>query len=123
MLPYFLLGIAILLTVCGELLLKRGMNLHGEFDLAPATLAPTLWRVFTSPYVLGGFSLIFCGSIFWLSVISRIDLSVAYPMLSTGYILVVLASAIFLGEQITWLRGLGVVVIVTGVCLVFWSAQ
>ena len=122
-LPYALLAVAILLTVMGELLLKRGMNLHGELNIAASTLVPTVWQLVTNPFILGGFTLIFSGSLFWLSVISRIDLSVAYPMLSTGYVLVVLASALFLGEQVTALRMLGVFVIVVGVFLVFWSAQ
>lgn len=123
LLPILLLLVAICFTVTGELLLKHGMNQHGVLELHPESLLPSLVRVFTNPFVLSGFALIFTGSIFWLSVISRVPLSYAYPMLSTSYILVVLASWLFLGEHITWVRMAGVAVIIAGVSLVFSSRQ
>jgi len=83
----------------------------------------SLAKLATNPFVLGGFALIFSGSIFWLSVISQVPLSYAYPMLSTSYILVVGASWLVLGEQITWLRLAGVLVIMAGVSLVARSGQ
>lgn len=123
LLPFVLLSIAIVLTVSGELLLKQGMTRHGVLDLAPDTLVSNIGKLVTNPFVMGGFTLIFSGSIFWLSVISRVPLSFAYPMLSTSYILVVAASWFFLGEQISWLRLAGVFVIIAGVSLVAWSGQ
>ncbi len=107
----------------GELLLKQGMNRNGVLEVSPDTLLPTVGRLLTNPFILGGFTLIFSGSIFWLGVISRVPLSYAYPMLSTSYILVVGASWLFLGEEITLLRMVGVVVIILGVSLVFRSGQ
>jgi multidrug transporter EmrE-like cation transporter len=123
LLPLVLLGIAILLTVSGELLLKQGMNRNGVLEVSPDTLLPTVGRLLTNPFILAGFTFIFSGSIFWLGVISRVPLSYAYPMLSTSYILVVGASWLFLGEEITLLRMVGVVVIILGVSLVFRSGQ
>ncbi len=121
--PLVLLSVAIVLTVSGELLLKQGMIRNGELHLAPDTLVASLAKLATNPFVLGGFALIFSGSIFWLSVISQVPLSYAYPMLSTSYILVVGASWLVLGEQITWLRLAGVLVIMAGVSLVARSGQ
>lgn len=123
LLPYILIFIAVVLTVTGELFLKHGMNQHGVLDLAPSTLLPTLWTVFTNRFVLIGFCFIFSASVFWLSAISRIHLSVAYPMLSTGYIIVVLASAVLFGEPLTWVRLLGVAVIMGGITLVFQGSS
>lgn len=123
MLPYILLIIAVLLTVTGELFLKHGMSQHGVLELAPETLVRSLFTVFTNPFVMVGFSFIFSASVFWLSVISRIHLSVAYPLLSTGYIIIVLASALLFNEQLTWTRVAGVVVIMGGISLVYQSAQ
>ena len=123
MLPYILLIIAVLLTVTGELFLKHGMNQHGVLELAPETLVRSLFTVFTNPFVMVGFVFIFSASVFWLSVISRIHLSVAYPLLSTGYIIIVLASALFFNEQLTWTRVAGVLVIMGGISLVYQSAQ
>jgi drug/metabolite transporter (DMT)-like permease len=116
--PYALLVVSVTLTVSGELLLKHGMNLHGEFVPQIGTLLPNLFRIFTNPYILGGFGLIFSASILWLSVISRVPLSTAYPMLSLGYLLTVLLSAIVLRETVPITRIAGVLLIVSGVVLV-----
>ena len=118
-----LLFVAILLSVTGELLLKHGVNQLGVLELHADNLVPVFIRVFTNPFVLLGFIFLFGGSIFWLSMISRVPLSYAYPMLSTSYILVLGASWLFLGEQINPVQIIGVLVIMLGVSLVFWSNQ
>lgn len=118
---FALLVIAILMTNTGELLLKRGMSMMGEMSLHPETLIPTLFRTFTNPFVFAGFVLVFGASIFWLAVLSRVDLSWAYPMLSLGYVVVVVLSAIFLNEPITVSRVLGVVIIIAGVFVLYRS--
>ncbi len=115
---FILLLIAISMSTSGELLLKTGMNRVGVLHLSADRFVPTLIRAFTDPFVLAGFALIFGGSIFWLAVISRVELSWAYPMLSLGYILVVGLSWAFLSEAVTPLRLLGVGVIIAGVFLV-----
>jgi drug/metabolite transporter (DMT)-like permease len=70
---------------------------------------------------LGGVGFI-GGSIFWLSVISRVPLSLAYPMLGIGYVLIAVESWIFLGEGFHWLRVVGSVVVGIGVALVGLSS-
>ena len=113
--------VAVCFSVTGELLLKHGMNMVGVLSLHPATLIPSLFRVFTTPFIILGFGSIFISSIFWLSVLSRVPLSYAYPMISTSYVLVVIASGLFLGEHITYSRMLGVFIIIAGVAVVFRS--
>lgn len=115
---FLLLLIAVSMSTTGELLLKQGMNQVGVINLAPAQLMLTLFRTFTNPFVFFGFVLIFGGSIFWLAVISRSQLSLAYPMVSLGYIVVLFLSWLFLNEAVTPLRLAGVVVIICGVFLV-----
>lgn len=113
-----LLLVAITLSVTGETLLKKGMNAIGALDLSLATLLPTFWRVFTTPIIVIGFALIFGGSLFWLVVLSKWNLSLAYPLLSISYIASLFVGALFLNEQVTPLRVAGVLVIVAGVYLV-----
>lgn len=112
---FLLLLVAIAMSTTGELLLKHGMNMVGVLHLNPEQFIPLLLKAFTNIYVLAGFALIFAGSIFWLAVISRVDLSWAYPMLSLGYILVVAESWMLLNEPVTPLRLAGVLVICLGV--------
>jgi len=119
MLRYFaMLVIAVVMSGTGELLLKHGMNQVGVLSLHPDYILTGLWKSFTTPFVLLGFVLIFGGSIFWLAIISRVQLSYAYPMLSLGYVFVVLSSWLLLNEHFQPMRLLGVLIIVLGVVVV-----
>ena len=116
-----ILIVGLCFSVAGELMLKTGMNKVGVLSLHPDNLLVGLWRTFTNPLVLVGFVSVFLASIFWLSVISRIPLSLAYPMMSLSYVVVVAASALLLREQITPTRVLGVAIIIAGVYVVYRS--
>lgn len=110
---------AMLLSTTGELFLKRGMNEVGAFDFASTeTLIPTLLKIAANPNIWIGFIGFGGGSVFWLSVISRVPLSLAYPMLGLMYMIVVVESWIFLGEGLHPLRVIGSLVVGIGVALV-----
>lgn len=123
MLPVFLLLLtASALTVIGEVLLKLGVNAVGArvgaFSLEPRVLLAT----FTDWRVILGFALVFGGALFWLGVISRVNLSFAYPLLALNYVLILVPSRYLLGEAITPTRLLGAVIVVAGVIVITWGA-
>src|SRR3954447_10018391 len=120
---FALLMIAMCLTVTGELLLKHGMNQHGELNVSLDTLVPTALKLFTNPFVLGGFVFVFSGALFWLAVLSRWPLSLAYPLLSISYILGIGASVLILKEKVNAIQIAGVFVIILGVFLISRSAE
>ncbi len=108
--------VAIILSNVGEVLLKVGVDRVGAITFEPQTLIRALmqWQV------LAGFALLFGGSLFWLAVISRTNLSVAYPLLAIGYVLVALWSFFVLKEPMSLTRLLGIGAIVGGVALVMY---
>src|SRR5262245_53348135 len=110
---FVLLLIAMCLTVTGETLLKTGMNKYGELNVSLSTLVPTAVKLFTNPWVVGGFVFVFSGALFWLAVLSRWPLSLAYPLLSISYIIGLGSAAFILKEPISWVQLLGVLVIIT----------
>ncbi|MBC8077704.1 MAG: EamA family transporter [Chloroflexales bacterium] len=111
---YTLILIAMALTVAGEVLLKLGISQVGEFSFTPAVLL----RTFTEWRVVLGFALIFAGSLFWLGVISRANLSFAYPLLALNYLLIMLPSYYLLGERISLNQIVGAAIIVVGVVVI-----
>jgi len=114
---------AMLLSTTGELFLKRGMNEVGVLDFtAVDTLVPTLLKMFTNPNIWIGFIGFGFGSLFWLSVISRVPLSLAYPMLGLMYVIIVIESWIFLGEGLHPLRVIGSIIVGIGVAMVGLSS-
>jgi drug/metabolite transporter (DMT)-like permease len=88
-----------------------------------ATWALFLKTVFLSPFLWAGLLAVLAVFILWSLILSKIDLSVAVPIASFSYILVPLASIIFLHEQITLLRWLGVFFVLAGVILVSLSSK
>lgn len=123
MLPVFLLLLtASALTVIGEVLLKLGMNAVsarvGAFSLEPGVL----WATFTDWRVIAGFALVFGGALFWLGVISRVNLSFAYPLLALNYVIILIPARLLLDEQITPTKVIGAIIVVIGVVVITWGA-
>lgn len=113
---YLILGISILLAVAGQLLMKKGMMVFGTF---PATqLLFKIIPMFMNPYVFFGFACFGLSSLFWLVVLSRLELSLVYPMVSVAYVLVAIISWLFFKENVTLVRWLGILVIICGVYLI-----
>lgn len=113
----FLLLITVGLNVAGQLLMKQGMSQVGAIGGSLAVMTESVLRAFLNPYVIGGVGAYGLSSIFWLILLSRVELSYAYPALSLGYVLVTLVGAFLLGEDVSNLRWLSVAVICVGVIL------
>ncbi|MEP7200221.1 MAG: EamA family transporter [Chloroflexota bacterium] len=116
---FIILAINIVSIVAGQVLLKLGMRNSGGFALDDIARDPTvLVRVFLNPFIFVGMTFYVINVFLWFDVLSRSDLSYVYPFLSLGYAAVVIASALFLGEQLTWQRLIGVAIITVGVFIV-----
>jgi drug/metabolite transporter (DMT)-like permease len=109
---------AILLSTTGELLFKTGMNQIGGFEFHSAALRKVLPTIVRNPFIWLGFLGFGSGALFWLAVLSRAPLSVAYPILALSYFVVVVEAWLFLHERVTWQRLAGVLIIVVGVAIV-----
>lgn len=112
---------SIVAGVSGQLFLKLGMTRLGFQTISPATVIPTIVRLLLSPWVMLGVAIYIAGTFTWLIVLSRIDLSLAYPMTSMSYILIVGSSWLLLGESVNRLKIVGVFVIIAGVVLISQS--
>lgn len=108
-LPLVLLSVG--MAVTGQLLLKVGAHtpVHGLDDLLRNLLRPA---------TVAALILSAGAALLWITVLSRSPLSYAYPLLGLGYAVVVLLSALMLGEQVSLQRWLGVVLIVLGFVVV-----
>ncbi len=111
---------AVTIGALSQLLLKKGLNLLGNLDFSAGLIA-VYSRIFCSTWIVGGLVAYGISLFFWLYALSKVDLSFAYPFLAFSYVLVLLLSWIFLGENIPTIRIIGVVVICAGVYLVAQS--
>jgi multidrug transporter EmrE-like cation transporter len=112
-----LLLITVGLNVAGQFFMKQGMGNVGVIGGNLQSIVDGLSRAFFNPFVLGGVGAYGLSSVFWLILLSRVDLSYAYPALSLGYVLITLIGAFILGETVSNMRWLAVLVICVGVVL------
>nr|WP_221320150.1 SMR family transporter [Chitinivorax tropicus] len=108
----------VLLNAVAQLLLKAGANTIGHFEFHPANILPIGWKLATNPYIFGGLSCYAVSVVVWILALSRVEVSIAYPMLSIGYVVNALAAWWLFGEAVSMMRVVGIGVIIVGVCLV-----
>jgi len=115
---FALLMTGVLVNAGAQLLLKAGTNALGVITLTSSNWVQTLWQMATQKYFVAG-ALCYLGSlVVWIMGLSRVPVSVAYPMLSIGYIANAIAAHYLFGEDVTLARWLGIGFIVLGVFLV-----
>ena len=117
-LTFALVLTGVLLNACAQLLLKAGTNRVGEFAFSLANLLPVGSRLASSPYIAGGLACYVVSVVVWILALSRIPVSVAYPMLSIGYVVNALAAWWLFGESLGAQKLVGIAFIVAGVFLV-----
>lgn len=121
MIIFALILCGVLLNAAAQLLLKAGMSQIGHFDFTLANTLPIGLKVMVNPPIIGGLFLYVISVLIWLPVLSRVQVSLAYPMVSLGYIVNALAAYYLFGEPLTSIRVLGIFVIIAGVYLIAQS--
>ena len=115
----------VLLNALAQLLLKAGAASAGP--ISGTAGASVLLRVATGlvqhPAILGGLACYAISVVVWIVALSRVEVSIAYPMLSVGYVVNAVFAWWLFGEEVNVQRWLGMVVIVGGVVLVARSGS
>jgi drug/metabolite transporter (DMT)-like permease len=120
--PYTLIFASIILGAVGQIFLKHGMSQTGGAIEISSFLEPAqLSLLFTNKFILLGFLNYGVASMFWLAVLSKVDVSRAYPFLSFGYVLTALLASYYLNESITTYRWFGISLMVVGGYFLFKS--
>jgi multidrug transporter EmrE-like cation transporter len=117
-LSWLLLGICVLLNAAAQLLLKAGARQLGEINLSVHNIIPMGFKLAFEPHIFAGLACYVLSVILWIVVLSRVEVSVAYPLTSFGYILTALASWWLFGESLSMERVMGIGVIMFGVFLI-----
>lgn len=113
-----LIVVGVLLNAVAQLSLKQGMRIIGSFRFAPENFFPILLRASANPFVLAGLTCYVISVLVWMMVLSRVEVSFAYPLLSIGYVVTAFAGFMLFDENMNLVRWLGVVVICLGVYLI-----
>lgn len=107
----------------GQLLFKTGMTQIGRIGAGEISRPLTmLAAVFTNPFILAALPLYAGALIMWLIVLSRLQLSFAYPFLAMSYVINALLAQAIMGEHIPMLRWVAIGLICGGVILITRTA-
>ncbi len=115
---FLLIMVGDVLNTLAELSFKFGAMAPGIHPITVTNLLQFVMGLFSSTGIWLGILCYLVMLFLWITILSKIDLSVAAPMQSTDYLLVPLASLCVLHERISPLRWVGVVLIIGGVYLV-----
>ncbi len=98
-----------------QILLKFGMNHVGTFAFSTHNIIPIAVKIICSPFILLGIICYAMSLIVWLLVLSRAEVSYAYPLLSVGYVITAIAAYYLFGDSLTVIRIIGIGLIILGV--------
>jgi drug/metabolite transporter (DMT)-like permease len=107
------------LGAVAQVLMKLGMTAAPMREaLATGAAAPVVLAVLTSPGVIGGLFLYGIATVLWLGVLSRMELSQAFPFVGLSFVLAAVLGYFVFAEAVSATRVAGIALIVAGVVLV-----
>ena len=108
----------VLLNSAAQLMLKAGARAIGSVSMSSVgSLVEAAWSAASQPWILVGLTCYFISAALWVVALTRVDVTVAYPMLSMGYVIAAVLAWHFFGEALTTQRLLGIAIILVGVVI------
>ena len=119
-LNFVLVLAGVLLNAVAQLFLKSGTNALGSLQilLESEGLISALLKIIFQPWIFGGLICYVFSVTIWIVALSRIPVSVAYPMLSIGYVVNAVAAWYLFGEILSAQKIFGIGIIIIGVYII-----
>lgn len=114
MMQYIVLVFCVVGIAVGQILFKLASHAIG-----PQT---NVLALISSPYLIGGGTLYVTATLAWIWLLSRMELSQAYPFMALSFVIVPLLSMVFLGEHVGYRYWFGIALIVAGIVLTLSAA-
>jgi multidrug transporter EmrE-like cation transporter len=109
---------SVTLSALAQICLKIGMSsLSVQKAISSSSVSATAYAVLSSPAVIGGLALYGLGAIVWLSVLARIDVSIAYPFVGISFLITAALAVLILGEPLSTPMIIGTSLVILGVAI------
>lgn len=115
---FSMIMLGVLLNAGAQLLLKAGTKKFGVISFNTDNVLPLGWQIVTELHIFSGLVCYVISVFVWIMALSRVEVSIAYPMLSIGYVVNAIAAWYLFGEAITISRLVGIGIIIIGVYIV-----
>lgn len=109
---YIIILLNILLLLSGQILWKFGVSKMTSWDLV------SVINLMLSPLILAGLILYALATVFWLYILSKVPLSIAYPFQSLTYVFGIVAGYLIFKENVSFVQWCGVILLVLAVYLI-----
>lgn len=114
---YFYVACTVLLTVYGQLVIKWQVLAAGPLPDATGDKFLFLARLLMNPWIVSALAAALAAAMAWMAAMTRLDLSHAYPFLSTVFVLVPLLSVVLFNEPVTSPKVIGLALVVAGIVI------
>jgi undecaprenyl phosphate-alpha-L-ara4N flippase subunit ArnF len=112
---YIYILFTLVFTVYGQIILKwRITQLNFELSDGLFPKIRDLFNLLIDVYIFSGFLSAFVASLFWMAAMSKLDITIAYPFMSLAPVLVFVIGVMFLNEEFTWGKVIGLAFIILG---------
>lgn len=120
---FLVIFFTVFMSACAQLMLKMGAT----SALGPHQPESSLWglalKVMLSPMIAGGIFIYGVSVLIWIWVLSRVELSVAYPFVGLSFIFTLVFGVFFLDEALNTAKIIGTLMIIVGCIFVAQSAS
>ena len=111
----------VLLNAAAQLVLKKGMSIIGVVQVDMSSIISMVIKASTNIYIYTGLLFYVISFFVWLMVLSRTEVSYAYPFLSIGYVVAAFVGYFYFGESMSLYKLSGIALICIGVFLLYRS--
>ena len=103
----------VMLNAAAQILMKAGTNNVGFFEFSAANILPIGWKLATEWHIVVALFCYALSVVIWILALSRVPVSIAFPMLSMAYVVNAVAAWYLLDEPFnpTKLAGMGVIIL------------
>jgi len=113
----------VLTNAAAQLMLKQGMLSLGPVSFTADTMVARLFQILFTPWVFAGLASFVISMASHLYVLSKVELSFAYPFLSLAYVAVAVFAYVLFKEDLNSWRIAGIAFICVGTVLIAQSGR
>ncbi|MEO8343870.1 MAG: SMR family transporter [Gallionella sp.] len=118
LISFALIFTGVMLNAAAQILMKAGTNAIGHFEFSAENILPIGLKLATEWHIVVALCCYALSVIIWILALSRVPVSIAFPLLSMAYIVTAVAAWYLLGEALSLTKVAGIVVIILGVIII-----
>ena len=118
LISFSLIFAGVMLNAAAQILMKAGTNAIGHFEFSAANILPIGCKLATEWHILTALFCYALSVVIWILALSRVHVSIAFPMLSMAYVVNAVAAWYLLGEAFNPTKLIGMSVIILGVIII-----